>query len=81
MENILEMKHQPDQIYIHKKSQRLYCLTTDNIKIQVDGKWCNAVLYRKFGSSENEPFYARPLVDFEEKFEVATDGIIPSINF
>lgn len=75
------MKHQPDEIYVHKKSQKLYCITTDNIKMQIDGVWCDAVLYRKFASDESEPLFVRSLVDFEEKFEVASDGIIPTINF
>jgi hypothetical protein len=67
------MDLQPDQIYAHIKSNKLYVLLTTNVKMKINGMWRDAVLYRPFGASEDEPLYTRTLSNFKDSFKLAPD--------
>ena len=54
--------------YTHKKSGGVYVVVTRKVKIQIDGKWKDAVAYSKINDL-SAGLFVRESKEFECKFE------------
>lgn len=59
-----------NNIYIHYKNGKAYKVIEDeNLYIQENGKWKNAVMYELYASNSNQRFI-RTIEEFKQKFKI-----------
>jgi hypothetical protein len=57
--------------FIHKQNEKTYHVILRDVKVKINGKWVDAVMYTREVDAGNETLFVRAKGEFSKKFEKA----------